>query len=236
MHELSLSSAIVNTVVKHADGRPVSLVSLRVGRAAAGRAGHARVLLRLRARRGRVCEGARLEQELVAGAAALRGAASASGRSTCRSSRAPTAAARACRGRERERVRGRVDRGRGGGMHRTKVKIVEEALDANNTIAQANRADFDRAGVRVVNFMSAPGRRQDDAARARGRATCPGVRVGVLEGDVQGSMDADRLAVAARAGHAAQHRPELRRRVPPRREHGALGAARRCRSTRSTCW
>ena len=42
-------------------------------------------------------------------------------------------------------------------MHRTKVKVVEEALDANNTIAAANRADFDRAGVRVVNFMSAPG-------------------------------------------------------------------------------
>ena len=30
-------------------------------------------------------------------------------------------------------------------MHRTKVKIVEDALDANNTIARANRADFDRA-------------------------------------------------------------------------------------------
>ena len=30
-------------------------------------------------------------------------------------------------------------------MHRTKVKVVEEALDANNTIAAANRADFDRA-------------------------------------------------------------------------------------------
>ena len=42
-------------------------------------------------------------------------------------------------------------------MHRTKVKIVEEALDANDTIAAANRADFDRAGVRVVNFMSARG-------------------------------------------------------------------------------
>ena len=42
-------------------------------------------------------------------------------------------------------------------MHRTKVKVVEEALDANNTIARANRADFDRASVRVVNFMSAPG-------------------------------------------------------------------------------
>jgi hydrogenase nickel incorporation protein HypB len=78
-------------------------------------------------------------------------------------------------------------------MHRTKVKVVEEALDANNTIAAANRADFDRAGVKVVNFMSAPG---------AGKTTLleqvvghlDGVRVGVLEGDVQGSMDADRLA------------------------------------------
>ena len=26
-------------------------------------------------------------------------------------------------------------------MHRTRVRIVEDALDANNTIAQANRAD-----------------------------------------------------------------------------------------------
>ena len=32
-------------------------------------------------------------------------------------------------------------------MHRTKVKVVEDALDANNTIARANRDDFDRAGV-----------------------------------------------------------------------------------------
>ena len=42
-------------------------------------------------------------------------------------------------------------------MHRTKVRVVEDALDANNTIAQANRDDFDRAGVTVVNLMSAPG-------------------------------------------------------------------------------
>jgi hydrogenase nickel incorporation protein HypA/HybF len=32
MHELSLSSAIVNTVAKHADGRRVTAVDLRVGR------------------------------------------------------------------------------------------------------------------------------------------------------------------------------------------------------------
>ncbi len=78
-------------------------------------------------------------------------------------------------------------------MHRTKVRIVEDALDANNTIAQANRADFDRAGVRVVNFMSAPGAGKTSLLE-RVVDDIPGVRVGVLEGDVQGSLDADRLA------------------------------------------
>jgi hydrogenase nickel incorporation protein HypB len=79
-------------------------------------------------------------------------------------------------------------------MHRTKVKIVEEALDANNTIARANRADFERAGVRVVNFMGAPGAGKT-ALLERVVADLPDVRAAVLEGDVQGSLDADRLAV-----------------------------------------
>jgi hydrogenase nickel incorporation protein HypB len=78
-------------------------------------------------------------------------------------------------------------------MHRTKVRVVEEALDANNTIAAANRADFDRAGVTVINFMSAPGAGKTTLLE-RVVADLPGIRVGVLEGDVQGSMDADRLA------------------------------------------
>jgi hydrogenase nickel incorporation protein HypB len=78
-------------------------------------------------------------------------------------------------------------------MHRTKVRIVEEALDANNTIARANRADFDRAGVTVVNFMSAPGAGKTTLLE-RVAGDLPGVRMGVLEGDVQGSLDADRLA------------------------------------------
>jgi len=77
-------------------------------------------------------------------------------------------------------------------MHRTKVKIVEEALDANNTIARANRSDFDRSGVSVVNLMSAPGAGKTTLLEA----TLGGLdlRVAVLEGDVQGSADADRIA------------------------------------------
>src|SRR3954468_1077659 len=78
-------------------------------------------------------------------------------------------------------------------MHRTRVRVVEDALDANNTIAKANRADFDRDSVTVVNFMSAPGAGKTTLLE-RAVPELDGVRVGVLEGDVEGSMDADRLA------------------------------------------
>jgi hydrogenase nickel incorporation protein HypB len=78
-------------------------------------------------------------------------------------------------------------------MHRVKVRVVEDALDANNTIARANREDFDRAGVTVVNLMSAPGAGKT-ALLERVLADLDRVRTGVLEGDVQGSYDADRLA------------------------------------------
>src|SRR5689334_19287243 len=79
-------------------------------------------------------------------------------------------------------------------MHRTKVRVVEDALDANNTIARANREDFDRHGVTVVNLMSAPGAGKTTLLE-RLAADAPGdLKIGVLEGDVHGSLDADRLA------------------------------------------
>jgi hydrogenase nickel incorporation protein HypB len=37
-------------------------------------------------------------------------------------------------------------------MHQTTVRSAEGALDANQTIAEANRADFDAAGITVVNL------------------------------------------------------------------------------------
>ena len=78
-------------------------------------------------------------------------------------------------------------------MHRTKVKVAEDALDANTTIANANRGDFDRDEVSVVNLMSAPGAGKTTLLEASLR-DLDRPRVGVLEGDVQGSMDADRLS------------------------------------------
>ena len=78
-------------------------------------------------------------------------------------------------------------------MHRTRVRVAEDALDANETIARANRDDFDRASVRVVNLMSAPGAGKTSLLE-RALAGLDGIRAGVLEGDVQGSVDADRIA------------------------------------------
>lgn len=78
-------------------------------------------------------------------------------------------------------------------MHIKRVRVVEGVLDANETIARANRQDFDQAGVTVVNFMSSPGAGKTTLLERlvpllRGR-----LRMGVLEGDVQGHLDADRL-------------------------------------------
>src|ERR1039458_9219570 len=79
-------------------------------------------------------------------------------------------------------------------MHRTKVKVATDVLDANATIARANREDFDRARVRVVNLMSAPGAGKTALLERVLIDGLGGVRAGVLEGDIQGSLDADRLS------------------------------------------
>jgi len=64
MHELSLSSAIVNTVVKHAQGRQVSVVSLRVGALRQVVPDTLDFYFGFVAE-GTVCEGALLRQELM---------------------------------------------------------------------------------------------------------------------------------------------------------------------------
>jgi hydrogenase nickel incorporation protein HypB len=81
-------------------------------------------------------------------------------------------------------------------MHRTPVKkvVVENVLDANDTLAAANRDAFDRTGTYAINMMSSPGAGKTallerTLERLRGR-----LRLGVLEGDVQTTLDAQRLS------------------------------------------
>jgi hydrogenase nickel incorporation protein HypA/HybF len=64
VHELSLSSAIVNTVVKHAGERRVTVVELRVGKLRQVIPATLEFYFEFVAR-GTVCEGARLEQQVI---------------------------------------------------------------------------------------------------------------------------------------------------------------------------
>ena len=72
MHELSLSSAIINTVTRHAGGRPVTVVSVRVGRLRQV-VPETLVFYFGFVAAGTVCEGARLELEEVAAMLGCRG-------------------------------------------------------------------------------------------------------------------------------------------------------------------
>ena len=81
-------------------------------------------------------------------------------------------------------------------MHRTAVKKVvqENVLDANDTLARANRDLFDRAGTYTINMMSSPGAGKTALLERTLERLRNRLRLGVLEGDVQTTLDADRLA------------------------------------------
>ncbi len=64
MHELSLSGAVLNTVVRHAGERRVSLVSMRVGRLRQVVPDTLEFYFEFVAR-GTICEGARLALQVV---------------------------------------------------------------------------------------------------------------------------------------------------------------------------
>jgi hydrogenase nickel incorporation protein HypB len=81
-------------------------------------------------------------------------------------------------------------------MHRTAVKRVvrENVLDANDTLASANREMFDRARTYTINMMSSPGAGKTALLERTLERLRNQLRLGVLEGDVQTTLDADRLA------------------------------------------
>ena len=74
------------------------------------------------------------------------------------------------------------------------VSVLRNVLDANDLIARENRREFDARGCFVVNLMSAPGSGKTAILEQTIRALDGRLRVGVIEGDVQGTLDADRLA------------------------------------------
>jgi hydrogenase nickel incorporation protein HypB len=74
-----------------------------------------------------------------------------------------------------------------------KVKVVSRILEANDRIAEENRKRFKEAGVYVANLMGAPGAGKTSLLERTIRELKPKLKIGVIEGDIVGSDDAERI-------------------------------------------
>jgi hydrogenase nickel incorporation protein HypB len=72
--------------------------------------------------------------------------------------------------------------------------VLRDVLGSNDLIARENRQAFDAHGCFVVNLMSAPGSGKTTILERTLEALDGRIRSGVIEGDVLGTLDADRLA------------------------------------------
>jgi hydrogenase nickel incorporation protein HypB len=75
-----------------------------------------------------------------------------------------------------------------------RIAVLERIFDENDRVAAANRADLDAAGTRCVNLMSSPGAGKTALLRETLIRLGDRLRIGIVEGDIETSLDADRLA------------------------------------------
>ena len=71
------------------------------------------------------------------------------------------------------------------------VLLMKNLLEANETVAEKNRAYFRSRGLYMINLMGSPGSGKTTLISAVAKVI--GVPVGVIEGDISSSIDAERL-------------------------------------------
>ena len=90
----------------------------------------------------------------------------------------------------------------------SRVAVLEDILSENDRVADANRHDFAHAGVRVGQPHVVAGRGQDRPCSSdRSRRSADRVRVGILEGDIATSLDADGSTASARRSRSSTRAP-----------------------------
>jgi hydrogenase nickel incorporation protein HypB len=75
-----------------------------------------------------------------------------------------------------------------------RVAVLETILAENDRTADENRSDFAAAGVVTVNLMSSPGAGKTTLLKRTITRLGSRLRLGVLEGDIATSLDADELS------------------------------------------
>jgi hydrogenase nickel incorporation protein HypB len=81
-----------------------------------------------------------------------------------------------------------------GGRSGMKISVVRDILEANDRIAQQNRDLFDENKLLVINLMSSPGAGKTSLLERSIRTLKKDLNIGVIEGDIQSSQDAERIA------------------------------------------
>ncbi len=74
-----------------------------------------------------------------------------------------------------------------------KIPVVRDILEANERLAEENRRLFLDAGLLVINLMSGPGAGKTSLLERTIDALRQEIRIGVIEGDIQSSYDAERI-------------------------------------------
>ena len=77
-----------------------------------------------------------------------------------------------------------------------RVPIVENILNANDRLAEENRARLESAGVFSINIMASPGAGKTSLIEQTLPRLKNQLRVAVVDGDIATSIDADRAAQA----------------------------------------
>jgi hydrogenase nickel incorporation protein HypB len=75
----------------------------------------------------------------------------------------------------------------------TRISILENLLSENDRVADANGRDLMAAGIRAVNLMSSPGAGKTTLLKHTLARLGGAVRIGILEGDIATTLDADEL-------------------------------------------
>ena len=75
-----------------------------------------------------------------------------------------------------------------------KISVVRDILEANDRIAQQNRVLFNENNLLVINLMSSPGAGKTSLLERTISALKEDLKIGVIEGDIQSSQDAERIA------------------------------------------
>jgi hydrogenase nickel incorporation protein HypB len=75
----------------------------------------------------------------------------------------------------------------------SRVAVLEDIFSENDRVAAENRALFAAHGVHTVNLMSSPGAGKTSLLTHTLARLAGQMRIGVLEGDIATSIDADRL-------------------------------------------